>query len=237
MQLWPSSKKYTVLISGASRGLGLEFTQQYAEAGWHVIACCRTPDDAVELQKLHKKYRSIAIMPLDITSASSVENLSTALAGKPIDLLINNAGIYGQPHQQLGNLDIQDLIHVYATNAIAPLKLSEALIENIKNSKLKTIVSITSLMASITDNHSGGAYSYRASKAALNMMMKTLSNDLENFGIRVLLLHPGWVQTDMGGAKAPLEAAVSVAGMRKVIEATIDVTGCFFDYQGRSLLW
>lgn len=237
MQFWQASKKSTILITGTSRGLGLEFVKQYAENNFNIIACCRAPSAAEDLQHLKSKFKkNIEIHSLDVASASSIEELIINLSGRPIDILLNNAGIYGNPHQQLGNLEVEDLIQVYATNAIAPLKLSEALIDNLKLGSNKIIACVTSLMGSIGDNTSGAAYAYRASKSGLNMLMRTLAVDLDPLGIRVLLLHPGWVKTDMGGQRAPLEIPVSVNGMRQVIASKTE-SGVFYDYQGRSLPW
>ena len=225
----------TVLITGANRGLGLEFTKQYLAETWNVMACYRQNQVSKELSVLQKKYSKLKIINLDVTSATSMEELKNNLGKSRLDLLINNAGIYSQSNR-LGQLNIEDLVKVFLTNAVAPLKLSEILIENLKLGELKIIANISSIMGSLNDNHSGGAYGYRAGKAALNMFMKTLSFDLEPLGIKVVNLHPGWVKTDMGGDKAPLEIPMSVQGMRKVIQQ-FSTTGSFYDYLGHKLPW
>jgi NAD(P)-dependent dehydrogenase (short-subunit alcohol dehydrogenase family) len=230
----------TVLITCASRGLGLELAKQYAAAGAGVIACCREPEKATELQELAKRSADgrVTVLELDVTDLDHIHRLADDLAGQPIDILINNAGIYPRKGERFGSVDGEAWMRTFRTNTIAPLRMCEALIEHVASSARKTIVNITSLMGSIGDNSSGGSYAYRSSKAALNMVTVSMARDLAPRGVTCLCIHPGWVKTDMGGGEAPIEIPDSVKGMKKVIDgATIAQSGKFFDYEGDELPW
>lgn len=219
----------TVLITGASRGIGREFARQYEAAGWRVIATCRDPS---------KYDLEGEVFPLDVTDPDSVAALHRDLYGESIDLLINNAGIYGPRGLDLGNLDYDAWEEVLRTNLLGPMRIAETFAHHLEKSEKKKMVFISSKVGSITDNSSGGSYIYRSSKAALNMAVKSLSLDISGKGVICLLLHPGWVQTDMGGASAPVDAATSVAGMRAVIDrAGAADSGRFFNYDGKELPW
>lgn len=228
----------TVLITGANRGLGLEFVRQYAEEGAFVMACCRHPDQAAELQDLQKIHSNIELHSLDVSSQSDRLNLKEKIGKKPVDILINNAGML-EKESAFGEVSVDTLNMSFLVNAVAPLKLTELLIDNIARSKRKLIVCISSSMGSISDNTSGGYYSYRASKTALNMLMKSAGIDLASQGIQVLLLHPGWVKTRMGGNEAMIEPKTSIAGMRKVIENYSPEKGevRFYRYNGEIVAW
>lgn len=227
----------TLFITGANRGLGLEFVRQYAKTNSTIHACCRNPEEANELQKLQQTYPNIHVHPLEITSASSINTLKKII-NNPIDILINNAGIL-ENDLPFGQLSIDFLKHTFEVNAIAPLKIAEAFSTHIAKSNRKLIACITSRMGSIHDNTSGRYYSYRAGKAALNMLMKSAAYDLKPLGIKVLLLHPGWVKTRMGGESAPLSPQESIAGMRNVIANYAPPLGeaQFYSYQGESISW
>jgi NAD(P)-dependent dehydrogenase (short-subunit alcohol dehydrogenase family) len=228
----------TVLITGANRGLGLEFARQYALDEWQVLACCRDPKKAEQLQKLSTQYNNITIYKLDVTKETEITKLTETLDKMPIDLLINNAGIYGDKASTLERLSTQELNKVFLTNTIAPLLISRALSNNLMLGQMKVIATISSLMGSISNNNSGGSYAYRASKSALNMIMKNLSIDYKTKGIHVLVLHPGWVKTDMGGEQAPLDINTSITGMRKVIlEQAKKNQGLFYSYDGEEISW
>lgn len=229
----------TVLITGANRGLGFEFVKQYAEDNWRVIACCRQPSKATELTHLSHIFPSIQIETLDIADFSQIDSLSNKLANIPIDVLLNNAGVYGDERGHgFGQLDYATWNNNFTVNTQAPVKMAEAFLPNLKLGKQKLIVSISSLMGSISDNTSGGSVLYRSSKAALNAAMKSLALDLEDKGIGVLIFHPGWVITDMGGPNALISPTVSVAGMRKEIaDFTFLQTGSFIKYDGTALAW
>ena len=222
----------TVLITGAGRGLGLEFAKQYAADGWQVIACVRNPDKADALKKVKG---DVAIERLDVVDEADIKALAARLEGLGIDLLINNAGIYGPRN---GQNDTKSWLEVFQVNTIAPYRVAEALAPLVAKSKQKTIVNITSQMGSVGSTSSADSPIYRSSKAALNMVMKGLSHALKGQGVTVVLFHPGWVKTDMGGKGAPLEAPDSIGGMRKVIgKLTAADSGKFFNYDGKSLPW
>ncbi len=228
----------TVLITGANRGLGLEFCHQYAAENWTVIACCRQPDLASELNKLCHSH-PIQLEKLDVADFDQVDTLAHKLADARIDVLINNAGIYTDKRELgFGNLDYPAWTQSLITNSMAPVKMAEAFFEPIKRSDKKLIVNISSLMGSLSDNGSGGSLYYRSSKATLNAAMKSLSIDLKNQQIGILTLHPGWVQTDMGGGNALISARESVSGMRSLIENfTSEQTGNFVRYDGKPMPW
>ena len=224
----------TVLITGANRGIGLEFVRSYAADGWVVHACCRYPDKAKELKAIKN---SVLTHRLDVTDGLQVAGLARELAETPIDLLINNAGIYG-PRTGFGETDYDDWLEVFKVNSQAPLRMVERFVEHIAKSDRKLVANISSRMGSIGENSSGGSYVYRSSKAALNMVTKSLSLDLAGRGITVVSFHPGWVQTDMGGSGATITAVESVKGMRKVIAGLSQKdNGGFFNYDGTPIAW
>lgn len=228
----------TILVTGANRGLGLEFCRQYAVANWTVIACCRQPEQAAELNKLAQDF-NIQVEPLDVADFGQIDTLSKKLADSSIDVLLNNAGIYADHRESgFGRLDYQAWTQTLLVNTMAPVKMAEAFLPQIKHSDRKLIVSISSLMGSLADNSSGGSLFYRSSKAALNAAMKNLSIDLKNQFIGVLTLHPGWVKTDMGGPNALITANKSVTGMRILIDNfSLDQSGSFVGYDGTPMPW
>ena len=225
----------TCLITGANRGLGLEFAKQYGAEGWKVIATCRQPAQAEALNALEGE---IEVHPLDVTDFARVEDLAKKLSGLPIDLLLNNAGIYGPRVVPYNTVDYAAWAEVFRVDTMAPLKISAVFSEHVAKSKLKRIATITSKMGSIADNTSGGSYIYRSAKAALNAAMKSLAVDLREKQIIVAVFHPGWVRTDMGGPGATIEAFESVAGIRDVIgRLTLEDSGRFINYDGTELAW
>ena len=229
-------KNSTVLITGANRGLGLEFVQQYSQQGFSVLACSREPSDANELKALQKKNSSIEIFQLNVGDLDEIKALSNTLKNITIDILINNAGIYRSG--EFGSLDPEAWIESFKINTIAPYILIEAFLNQIMRSNLKKIISITSKMGSIDDNNSGGSYIYRTTKTALNSMMKSLTHDLASKGISTLTLHPGWVRTDMGGTNAWINTSESVNGMIKQIEKLSQKnSGQYIDYSGKTIKW
>ena len=224
----------TMLITGANRGLGLEFARQYAADGWRVIATCRDPAKAGDL----KAISAVEIHALDVADMAAGAALAQNLRGTAIDLLLNNAGVYGPKGQALGNLDPEAWLDVLRINSIAPLKLAEAFLPHLRAGKGKTAAFVTSLMGSIADNTSGHYYAYRSSKAALNAAVKSFAVDTSAEGLIAVLLHPGWVQTDMGGPNAPVTPRESISGMRKVLaRVTQKDSGGFFAYDGQRLPW
>lgn len=225
----------TVLITGANRGLGLEFARQYAAADWNVLACCRNPEAASELRSISGR---VEIYPLDVSDLDRIAALAKQLSGTSIDLLLNNAGIYGPARMFLGELDYRSWEEVLRVNVLAPTRMVECFLEHVAASQKKLIACISSLMGSVGGNVAGRHYLYRSSKAALNAVVKSLSIDLRERGITVVTIHPGWVKTDMGGAEADLEIPVSVSGVIGVLAgATLASSGRFFNYDGRELPW
>lgn len=225
----------TVFITGASRGLGLEFARQYAADGWRVLATCREGKKSKQLAAL---TGDINIYKLDIADHTRIQALAKSLRKEPIDLLINNAGIYGPRPVKLGGVDYAAWDEAMRINAMSPLKIAECFLENVVAGKLKKIAAITSKMSSISDNSSGGSYIYRSSKAALNTVMRSLSVDLKPRGISVVILHPGWVRTDMGGPGGLIETEESVSGMRRVIDdLSLSTSGRLLNYDGTEIAW
>jgi len=227
---------HTVLITGAKRGIGYEFTKQYAEDGWKVLACCRDPATAIALQALTTANANVQIIALDVANFKQIEQVADALKNTPIDLLINNAGVY--PDSSYGDVDMDDWTTAFKINSMAPLKMAEEFQTHLAKSTLKKLATLSSKMGSIDDNTSGGSYIYRSSKTAVNMVMKSLSVDLAPAGISVVTLHPGWVLTDMGGPNALINVNTSVTGLRKVIEnLSLRTTGKFVAYDGKEIAW
>lgn len=228
----------TVLITGCNRGLGLEMARQYAADGWQVHACCRAPAQAGQLQTLAIEFPAIRLHTLDISDDSQITALAQALAGTTIDLLINNAGVYGPKGLALAELDRKTWQQVLDINTISPVLLTRAFLPHLLAGKGKKIAFLSSKMGSLDDNTSGGSYLYRSGKSALNQMVKSLSIDLAGEGVQVVALHPGWVLTDMGGPNALITAQQSVAGMRQVIDQlNAESSGDFVAFDGQPIGW
>ncbi len=222
----------TVLITGANRGLGLEFARQYSEAGWNVIGTARKPDAATDLQKL-----DVTVLQLDVTDGDSVAGLVEGLDGQPIDMLINNAGIL-PPQDTLSAVDVDTVAWILDVNTVGPLRVTQALLPNLAAGDRKTIINISSGLGSIEQNQSGRFYGYRESKAALNMTSRTIAAELRGDGFIVVAMDPGWVQTDMGGPNATLTPEQSITGMRSVIDTlTVEDSGTYRRYNGASVPW
>ena len=229
----------TVLITGANRGIGLEFARQYATEGWQVLACCRTPDSAHDLQALATSPGvNVSVYQMDVADHASVDRVAAELVGEEIDVLINNAGVSGNRAAGVGSMDYQSLADTLYTNALGPLKVTEAFTEHVEASYLKIVVMISSRMGSVADTTSGGSLIYRTSKAALNMVMKCLSLELKSQGITLVSVHPGWVRTDMGGEAATLTPPESVTALRALFyQLRLTDTGKFYNYDGLELPW
>ena len=224
----------TVMITGANRGLGLEFARQYAADGWQVIATCRDPAGATALKKLGEQ---VEIHALDVTDFAAIARLGQDLQARAIDLLINNAGVIGS-ERAIGQLDGERWLATLRINTVAPLLVAQALLPSLRAGRDKKAIFLTSQMGSIDDNSSGRYYDYRASKAGLNAAVKSFAIDTRRDGIAALVVHPGWVKTDMGGDNAPIDAITSVTGMRAVIaKLTLAESGSFFAYNGKKLAW
>ena len=226
----------TIFITGANRGIGLELTRQYAADGWTVIATCRNPLAPGELATISG---DIQVHGLDVTDHRQVDRLAADLDGTAIDLLMNNAGVYGDRNSSFENLDYADWQKAFSVNTMAPLKVSGAFLPHVQASKGRMIATISSVLASIEESSPNSAsYAYRTSKAAVNMVMHVFAEEVRPSGVAVILLHPGWVQTDMGGDKAAVDAKTSVTGIRKVLNgAGMDESGRLFAYDGREIPW
>ena len=236
----------TIVISGANRGLGLQFAQQYALEGWRVWAGCRAPGQCAELASLAEQFPGkVDVVQLDVTSAASVRDVADALGDTPVDVLLNNAGTFGPDgipaglsYQRFGRIDYDVWSRILQVNLFGPMRLAEALSTPVALSRRKVIANMSSGLGSIANNDLGGIHSYRTSKAGLNALTKGLSVDLADLGVIVVSLAPGWCRTDMGGDDARVDPAESVTGLRHVIEAlTPDSSGKFLDAQGREVLW
>lgn len=229
----------TMLITGANRGLGLEFTKQASAMGWRVFACCRNPGEAADLQAVAAGSQGkVSLHRVDVKDFQQIDALAKELRDQPIDILLNNAGVYGPKSMRPGKMDYPAWEEVLKVNTLAPYKMAESFLGNVARSQKKVIVSITSELGSITRNEVGSHVIYRSSKAGLNMAMKCLALEVKKEGIAVVVLHPGWVQTDMGGPQAPLKPVDSIRSMLKVIEGlSLRDTGRFFNYDGAEIPW
>ena len=222
----------TVLVTGANRGLGLEFVKQLKAKGYKVIGTARSPAKATEL-----KATGVQVEQLDVADQASVDALAAALEGMPIDILINNAGMANRTDSSLATLDFAAMERSFQVNSLGPLRVTQALLPNLQAGKGKTIVNITSRLGSI-ELSTGGIYAYRTSKTALNQINKIMSVELAPQGFTSIVMHPGWVKTDMGGPDATLTVPESINGMLGVIGGlTVDSTGKFYNYDGTELPW
>lgn len=228
-----------LLITGTSRGIGLEMVRYAMERGWRVFACCRHPHQAEALLKVAALApERISVHIADLAELATLQALAYELRNESIDMLINNAGIYGPDQNQFGGVDVAGWQQAFAINCIAPLKLSEALCELVASSEKKIIACLSSKMASMDDNGSGGSYIYRSSKAALNAVVKSMAVDLKPRGIKAVALHPGWVKTDMGGSNAEISTRESVSQMFATLLALSDKdSGRFIDIDGSDIPW
>ena len=228
----------TILVTGANRGLGIEFVEQYLNEGNDVIATYRNENSSMDLIEMSNERSNLKLLQLDVSSNKSLNSFAENLGDSPIDIFINNAGVYGPRNSSFGNVDEENWIPAIKINAIAPILLTQLIIKNIRSGADKKLIYITSKMGSIDDNKGGGVYVYRSSKTALNAVVKSLSVDLENEGMTVALIHPGWVKTDMGGPNALIDKETSVRGMTEVISnLDISSTGNFYNYDGLIIPW
>jgi len=232
----------TVLVTGANRGIGLEYVRQYAARGWTVVATARKPEEAAELKALAAANPRIVVEKLDVSDLASIDALAARWQGKPVDILINNAGITGDARAQMfPKMDWPVYEQVLKTNVIGPLKMAEAFYPNLEAGQQKKLVNISSSEGSIGSVGAGRTFFYRASKAALNMEMKNLAAVLKNRGIAVALINPGPVDTDMmaGMPKRMLrDKETAVADMIRITDQLkLDNTGLFWNYSGEQLPW
>lgn len=220
-----------IVITGTSQGIGFELTRQALEKGDQVLAIARPSGHLEELQNLSKQYSLLKILLLDLRHENALTQLKEAAQGlSGIDILINNAGIYRPDESR------EDFLASFETNSIIPFFVTRTLLPELKRTTSPRVAHISSMMGSITDNSSGGSFSYRASKTALNMISKSLSVDEP--WLTSVVLHPGWVQTQMGGEGAPLSPVDSARGLWKVIRGLeINQSGHFYDYKGEMIPW
>ena len=222
----------TVLITGANRGIGLEYARQFAAKGYNVVGTVRDPADAKELSEVADRVEL-----LDVVDATSVAALARRLDGVPIDILVNNAGMLDRKDVTVDKVDFAIMEQTLAVNTLGPLRVTQVLMPNLRAGKRRIIVNMSSELGSI--EHSNGRwYAYRTSKAALNQITKTMSVELAPEGFVCVVLHPGWVRTDMGGATATYSPHESVAGLVAVIEKLVPTdNGRFYDFKGTPIPW
>ena len=230
----------SVLVTGSNRGLGFEWVRQYAAEGWRVYATCRHPAEAWDLHEVASKQTNVSIHRLDVTKPDEVNAVAVELLNESVDIVINNAGVYFEKYAPVGlkKLRYEDWEYAFRVNTMGAVRLSEAFLGHLARSEKRLVVAISTHMGSIADIQSPGDYYYRSSKAALNATMNGLASELKPQGIGVLILHPGWVRTRMGGPGASLLPTESVHGMRGLIERfTLEDTRRFLRYDGVEMPW
>ena len=215
-----------------------KFVKQYLARGENVIGTCRDIEAAEALAQLSANNENLQLLKLDVANDESLMAFPAQLVNSPIDIFINNAGVYGPRNSVFNNVDAENWLPVLRVNTIAPMLLTQRIIENLKQGEGKKLLYVTSKMGSIDDNNGGGSYVYRSSKAALNAVVKSIAVDLGGAGFDVAVLHPGWVRTDMGGPNGLIDTETSVVGMISVIDnLNSDNTGSFFNYDGTIIPW
>ena len=226
------------VITGANRGLGLEFARQLLDRGDDLIATARRPDEAEDLQALKKKNSDkLEIYELDVTDADSIAELAEAVGDRSVDVLINNAAVLLRAGG-LGDLDEDKLFKSFDVNTVGPLRVTGALLDALERGEGAKVVNITSKMGSMADNSSGGSYAYRISKAGLNMATRSMAIDLLPRGIVAFAIHPGWVQTRMGGFNALIDAETSISKMLGIIDSVgAESAGTFQEWSGGLIPW
>ncbi len=226
----------SVFITGSNRGIGLEWVRSFAADGWRVFASCRHPAEAAELHRLADGNSNVSIHRLDVTDAEDIRAVIWEMEGIPIDILLNNAGVYLEKQRpEFGCFRYQEWMRTFDVNTLGAMRVTEALIENVTRGKKRLVVATSSHMGSIADIQSADSYYYRSSKAALNAAMQALSHQLKPLKVAVLILHPGGVKTRMGPG---MSTAESVRRMRKIIDAfTLADTGKFLRFDGSELSW
>ncbi|KID56117.1 short-chain dehydrogenase [Pseudoalteromonas luteoviolacea] len=230
----------SVLITGANRGIGLALVRLYLEHGWHVHATVRNMSSCSELRHSDTLGYpgNLDIYSLDVTDYVQLNNLAGTLQHQAIDIVINNAGLYGPKGYGFGHCDVEAWREVMEVNAIAPAKLAESFYPHLMLGQKKVFAALSSRVGSHTENTKGGGYIYRSSKAALNSVIKSLSNDLLPQGIKTVALHPGWVKTEMGGPNALISPEESAQGLKRVIDQLQEAqSGCFLSFDGSEIPW
>ncbi len=227
--------KKTVLITGANRGIGLELVKCYLADDWYVHASCRAPAEASELKAL--ACDTLSVHGLEVTDDYSIEEVARELKGMPLDILLNNAGAMSKDRHAHTLIDRADWLHSFNVNTISPLALARAFMPHLELAG-GIIATLSSRMGSNEASPGGGAYAYRATKAAVNKVMSSLSTEVAEHGIYTILFHPGWAQTSMGGPNAEIDVRTSASGMKQVLdEFTPEQSGKFFNYDGTHIPW
>lgn len=240
----------SALITGASRGIGLEFVRQYLADDWHVYAACRNPERGEQLQALAKDAGSrLELLRIDVTNANEVKAAAERIKGKPLEVLINNAGLVepvfygsgayeGKDDPDLRNYDYEGWLDVLNTNLLGPARVCGAFVDNLAAGQRPAAVMMASTLASISSTWQAGRYAYRTSKAALNMLTRSAGEWYQSRGIILVSISPGWTQTDMGGPQATNSVDQSVSGVRSVVaNLTAADAGKFFNFNGEMFPW
>jgi NAD(P)-dependent dehydrogenase (short-subunit alcohol dehydrogenase family) len=229
-----------VLITGANRGIGLALVREYLGAGWRVFATCRTPNRADDLWALCDAYgERLSITALDVTDEESIRRAGETIRAETdaLDALINNAAVYPRGERP-GALDADEMLYAFHVNAVGPVMVTQAMLDLLRAADDPRVVNVTSQMGSLARKRSGGAYSYTASKAALNMLTRALAYDLRREGITVVAIHPGWVRTDMGGAGATLAPEEAARRIREMVDGlSAEDAARFMQVGGGDLPW
>ena len=228
----------SILITGTNRGIGLEFVKHYLKNNEKVIATCRNKNSAKDLLELKNTTSNLSLVELDVSNPHSINEFASKITDQPIDTFINNAGVFGPRNTEFENFNAKEWLDVFNINTIAPLLITQKILKNLRLGKNKKLVFISSKVGSIEENTGGGMYIYRSSKTALNQVIKSLSIDFKDENFIAAALHPGWVQTDMGGPNALIDTKTSVKGMAEVIDSLVlKNSGRFYNYDGSSIPW
>ena len=220
----------TALVTGANRGIGLELTLQLLDSGYNVHATYRSSKGGLE----EIQNSALNIHQVDVRNKEEISAVIKSISS--LDLLINNAGIADGHWQSISEIDMEHALEVLNVNAVSPVLVTQQVLPILSNQS--TIVMISSLMGSISDCRSGRSYAYRASKTALNMFSMAMKNELDRMGSSLLIIHPGWVETDMGGPNAPLSTDESVRGiMQRITEQNMSMSGRYVQFDGTPVEW
>jgi NAD(P)-dependent dehydrogenase (short-subunit alcohol dehydrogenase family) len=229
-----------IVITGANRGLGLEFVRQWLLRGERVFALERSRQPSASLEALRREHPDLQLGTCDVSSDDDVANAVREVeqAFGAVDLLVNNAGTYGARSKAMDDVDLDEMKTVFEVNAVGPLRVTRAFMPLVRRGADPAVVHVTSLMGSIADNSSGGSWAYRTSKAALNMINRNIAHDLNDDKIPSVAIHPGWVRTDMGSDAAPLSAEESVSAMIATIDSiSREQSGKMVDRAGEPIPW
>ena len=229
--------KKTFLVTGANRGIGLGITKELLASGSKVLATTRTNNPSSELFQLVNKHPAdLKIFIADMNEQRSIDSLAHEIKDVALDVLVNNAGVFLPDTDDKGSLKLENINQSFVTNAIGPMRITQALLPQLAKSSSPMVVTLSTLMASIADNSSGGSYGYRMSKVAVNMWSRTFARDHKN--IISVAIHPGWVQTDMGGFNAPLSIEESCKDIVQLLgQLSPSHSGEFLDHKGKQIPW